>query len=149
MSLLPSPPAARTLGSTALSVSPIAWGMWRLAEDGRTAAEAARLVHAALDAGITLLDTADIYGRGGPKKFLGDAIARQRDEVFLVSMALPSNTFRNGVVRLAKQASSTYPQTAFTSICCAGAAVCSWRKALPCSMNCFSLARSATGFQQL
>lgn len=74
MSLLPSPPAARTLGSTALSVSPIAWGMWRLAEDGRTAAEAARLVHAALDAGITLLDTADIYGFDGKGGF-GDAEA--------------------------------------------------------------------------
>jgi predicted oxidoreductase len=41
--------------------------MWRLAEDGRTAADAARLVHAALDAGITFLDTADIYGFDGPR----------------------------------------------------------------------------------
>jgi predicted oxidoreductase len=48
--------------------------MWRLAEDGRTAADAARLVHAALDAGITLLDTADIYGFDGTGGF-GDAEA--------------------------------------------------------------------------
>ena len=50
------------------TVSPIAWGMWRLAEGGRSAGDASRLVHAALDAGITLLDTADIYefdGSGG------------------------------------------------------------------------------------
>ena len=120
-----------------------------MGEGRNRAADEFAALRLVLDPGVTLIDTADIYGRGGPKKFLGDAIARQRDEVFLVSMALPSNTFRNGVVRLAKQASSTYPQTAFTSICCAGAAVCSWRKALPCSMNCFSLARSATGFQQL
>jgi aryl-alcohol dehydrogenase-like predicted oxidoreductase len=39
--------------------------MWRLAENGRSAAEAARLVHAALDAGINFLDTADIYGFDG------------------------------------------------------------------------------------
>ena len=39
--------------------------MWRLAEGGRSAADAAKLVHAALDAGITLLDTADIYGFDG------------------------------------------------------------------------------------
>jgi predicted oxidoreductase len=48
--------------------------MWRFAEDGRSAAEASRLVHAALDAGITLLDTADIYGFDGKGGF-GDAEA--------------------------------------------------------------------------
>lgn len=65
MSELPLPPSTRTLGAGDINISPIAWGMWRLAEDGRTAAEAAKLVHAALDAGITLLDTADIYGFDG------------------------------------------------------------------------------------
>ena len=74
MSELPLPPAARMLGSSGIEVSPIAWGMWRLAEDGRTAADAANLVHAALDAGITFLDTADIYGFDGSGGF-GDAEA--------------------------------------------------------------------------
>ncbi len=72
MSLLPLPPASRPLGRSALTVSPLAWGMWRLAEDGRTAREAAHLVHTALDAGISLLDTADIYGFDGTTGF-GDA----------------------------------------------------------------------------
>lgn len=72
MSELPLPPATRMLGSSGIEVSPIAWGMWRLAEDGRKAADAARLVHAALDAGITFLDTADIYGFDGTGGF-GDA----------------------------------------------------------------------------
>lgn len=74
MSELPAVSATRTLGRSGIEISPIAWGMWRLAEDGRTAAEAARLVHAALDAGITLLDTADIYGFDGTAGF-GDAEA--------------------------------------------------------------------------
>ena len=74
MSQLPLPPASRTLGASGIAISPIAWGMWRLAEDGRSAAEAAKLVHAALDAGITLLDTADIYGFDGTSGF-GDAEA--------------------------------------------------------------------------
>ena len=69
MSLLPLPPSTRQLGASGLSISPIAWGMWRLADDGRSAADAARLVHAALDAGITLLDTADIYGFNGTSGF--------------------------------------------------------------------------------
>lgn len=74
MSELPLPPATRRLGPSDIEVSPIAWGMWRLAENGRTAADAARLVHAALDAGITFLDTADIYGFDGQGGF-GDAEA--------------------------------------------------------------------------
>lgn len=74
MSQLPLPPATRYLGAGGPEISPIAWGMWRLAEGGRSAAEAARLVHAALDAGITLLDTADIYGFDGTGGF-GDAEA--------------------------------------------------------------------------
>jgi predicted oxidoreductase len=72
MSELPLPPATRTLGASGIEVSPLAWGMWRLTEDGRTAAEAAKLVHAALDAGISFLDTADIYGFDGTGGF-GDA----------------------------------------------------------------------------
>ncbi len=74
MSELPLPPATRTLGSSGIEISPIAWGMWRLAEEGRTVSGAGRLVHAALDAGITLLDTADIYGFDGKAGF-GDAEA--------------------------------------------------------------------------
>ena len=74
MSALPLPPATRSLGSSGIAVSPIAWGMWRLAEGGRSAAEAAALVHAALDAGINFLDTADIYGFNGTGGF-GDAEA--------------------------------------------------------------------------
>lgn len=68
------PPATRKLASNELEMSSVAWGMWRLAEDGRRVDEAARLVHAALDAGITLFDTADIYGFDGSSGF-GDAEA--------------------------------------------------------------------------
>ena len=74
MSELPLPPAFRPLGRSEIAVSPIAWGMWRLADNGRTAAEAATLVHAALDSGINVLDTADIYGFDGTGGF-GDAEA--------------------------------------------------------------------------
>lgn len=74
MSLLPAPVSSRTLGSSEIAISPIAWGMWRLAENGRSVAEAALLVHSALDAGITFLDTADIYGFNGSGGF-GDAEA--------------------------------------------------------------------------
>ena len=66
------PRRTRQLGQTGIEVTTLAWGMWRFAGVG--AAEGARLVHAALDAGITLLDTADIYGFDGTGGF-GDAEA--------------------------------------------------------------------------
>lgn len=65
-SLSPQPVA---LGKSGLEVSPLAWGMWRFA--GRDVAEARVLVEAALDSGISLLDTADIYGLDGPAGFGG------------------------------------------------------------------------------
>jgi predicted oxidoreductase len=60
------------LGNSGLHVSPIAWGMWRFAN--ATVEEGRRLVEAALDAGVTLFDTADIYGFNGSGGF-GDAEA--------------------------------------------------------------------------
>jgi predicted oxidoreductase len=69
MSNLPLPSPTLPLGPDGPSVSPIAWGMWRLSGSRE---EAAALVAAALDAGITLLDTADIYGFDGSSGF-GDA----------------------------------------------------------------------------
>jgi predicted oxidoreductase len=59
--LLPAP-APVQIGSDGPAVAPIAWGMWRFAGNSEGAAQA--LVETALDAGITLFDTADIYGFG-------------------------------------------------------------------------------------
>ena len=53
-------------------MSSMSWGLWRFA--GRSVADARSLVEAALGAGITLLDTADIYGFNGSGGF-GDAEA--------------------------------------------------------------------------
>ncbi|MCC2975176.1 aldo/keto reductase [Sphingomonas sp. PL-96] len=71
----------RPLGTSEILVSPLAWGMWRMT--GSVSA-AAVLVHAALDAGITLFDTADIYGFDAPEGFggaealLGQVLAADR-----------------------------------------------------------------------
>ena len=65
MSLLPAPSATRTLGGK--NVSSLAWGMWRFGGDDVAAAQS--LIEAVLDAGITLFDTADIYGFNGAQLF--------------------------------------------------------------------------------
>lgn len=59
---LSQPPLTRPLGKSGIEVSSIAWGMWRFA--GLEISEARAAIDAALAAGITLFDTADIYGFG-------------------------------------------------------------------------------------
>jgi diketogulonate reductase-like aldo/keto reductase len=51
-----------------------------------------------LDLGMTLIDTAEMYGSGGAEEVVADAIARRRDEVFLVNKVLPENATRNGTI---------------------------------------------------
>jgi predicted oxidoreductase len=70
MSLLPALSPTRTLGLGGKVVSSLAWGMWRFTGDDVGAAQG--LVEAAFAAGITLFDTADIYGFNGSGGF-GDA----------------------------------------------------------------------------
>lgn len=83
MSLLPAPPALRMLSDSGIGISPMAWGMWRLVETGLGAGDVARLINTAVDAGITLFDTADIYGFDGQQGFgaaeelLGAALAAE------------------------------------------------------------------------
>ncbi len=82
MSTLSAVPIRRTLGDTDIEVSSIAWGMWRFHGDDLRAARA--LVDAAFDAGITLFDTADIYGVdqggfGAAELLLGRLFAADRE----------------------------------------------------------------------
>ena len=65
--LLPGPARSRRLHSSGPEVSTVAWGMWRFAGDDVGAAESR--VSAALDAGVTLFDTADIYGPDNNEPF--------------------------------------------------------------------------------
>ncbi len=67
MSEITLSPESRPLGKSGLHVSPIAWGMWRFAGDDVKAAR--DRVEAAFAAGITLFDTADIYGPDNGEPF--------------------------------------------------------------------------------
>jgi predicted oxidoreductase len=67
MSYLPLSHESRPLGKSGFSVSPIAWGMWRFG--GNSVRDARAKVEAALAAGITLFDTADIYGPDNDEPF--------------------------------------------------------------------------------
>ena len=56
--------------------------------------EAGRIVDRALDLGVNLVDTAEVYGRGASERIVGRAIAHRRDEVFLATKVLPGHADR-------------------------------------------------------
>nr|WP_171034021.1 aldo/keto reductase [Lichenicoccus roseus] len=78
-------------------------GAWNIG-DSRAAHEAEiQALRLGLDLGMTLIDTAEMYGNGASERLVGEAIAGRRDEVFLVSKVLPSNASRPGVARSCRE----------------------------------------------
>lgn len=70
-------------------------GTWHLAEGRRSPAQEEAALKAGLDAGITLIDTAEMYADGRAESLVGRAIAgRDRSRLFLVSKVYPHNAGR-------------------------------------------------------
>jgi diketogulonate reductase-like aldo/keto reductase len=73
-------------------------GTWHMGEGrSRFDAEVAAL-RRGLDLGISLVDTAEMYGSGGAEQVVGEAIAGRRDATYLVSKVLPSNASRQRTI---------------------------------------------------
>lgn len=83
----------RRFGSTSRDVAIIGQGTWQM-DDRKNAVTALR---GGLDAGMTHVDTAEMYGDA--ELIVAEAIMGRRDEVFLVSKVLPSNASRAGVIK--------------------------------------------------
>ena len=69
-------------------------GTWRMGENAAARGAEVVALRAGLDLGLTLIDTAEMYGEGGAEEVVGEAIASRRDEVLLVSKAYPQNASR-------------------------------------------------------
>ena len=71
-------------------------GTWMMGERrGERQAETNALI-AGIDLGLTLIDTAEMYGDGAAEELVGEAIKGRREEVFLVSKVLPNHASRTG-----------------------------------------------------
>lgn len=80
--------------STGEHVPMLGQGTWMMGErPDRRAAEIAAL-RAGVDLGMTLIDTAEMYGDGAAESLIGEALGNRRDELFLVSKAFPHNASR-------------------------------------------------------
>jgi diketogulonate reductase-like aldo/keto reductase len=73
-------------------------GTWHMGEDRPRAAAEEAALKLGIDLGVTLIDTAEMYGGGTAEEIVGRAIAGRRDGLFIVSKVLPHNASQKGVV---------------------------------------------------
>lgn len=80
---------------TALPV--LGQGTWRMGEDPHEHKREVAALRLGIELGMTLIDTAELYGEGGAEIVVGEAIRSRRERVFLVSKVTPHNASRRGV----------------------------------------------------
>jgi diketogulonate reductase-like aldo/keto reductase len=72
-------------------VAALGQGTWKMGERADRRAGEIEALRAGVDLGMTLIDTAEMYGDGESERLVGEAVADRRDRVFLVSKAYPQN----------------------------------------------------------
>lgn len=73
-------------------------GTWEMGERPARRADEIAALREGIDLGMTLVDTAEMYGDGATEALVGEALAGLRDDVFLVSKVYPHHASRRGVV---------------------------------------------------
>jgi diketogulonate reductase-like aldo/keto reductase len=73
-------------------------GTWNMGEDPRRRLQEMAALQRGIALGMTVIDTAEMYGEGGAEELIGEAIRGRRDKVFLVSKVYPHNATRRGTV---------------------------------------------------
>jgi len=78
-------------------VPAVGQGTWHMGEARGRAAEEVAALRQGIELGMTLIDTAEMYGEGGAERVVAQAIAGQRDRIFLVSKIYPHHASASGV----------------------------------------------------
>ena len=73
-------------------------GTWRMGERKADRAAEVAAIKLGLSLGLTLIDTAEMYGEGGAEEMLAEAMAGHRDSIYLVSKVYPHNASRKGAI---------------------------------------------------
>jgi len=81
------------------TVPALGQGTWQMAEAGNRRAGEIQALRLGVELGMTLIDTAEMYGEGAAEELVAEALADQRERLFLVSKVYPHNASRRGVVQ--------------------------------------------------
>jgi diketogulonate reductase-like aldo/keto reductase len=91
--------AVRTLKLPSGQLIPVlGMGTWQMGENARNRQSETDALRHGLDLGLSLIDTAEMYGEGGAEEVIAPAIANRRTEVFLVSNVYPHNASKRGTI---------------------------------------------------
>jgi diketogulonate reductase-like aldo/keto reductase len=80
------------------TVPALGLGTWYLGEQSARRATELAALRTGIESGLTLIDTAEMYGGGAAEELVSEAIAGRRDSVYLVSKVVPSHATRRGTV---------------------------------------------------
>ncbi|MBF9194684.1 aldo/keto reductase [Microvirga sp. BT290] len=80
------------------SVPALGQGTWQMAEKASRRTQEIEALRLGVELGLTLIDTAEMYGEGAAEELVAEALSSERDRVFLVSKVYPHNASRRGVV---------------------------------------------------
>src|SRR5205814_2363966 len=80
--------------SNGKTVPALGQGTWAMGEKSKSHRDEVAALRLGIDLGMTLIDTAEMYGEGAAEKMVADAIDRQRDRVFVVAKVYPYNASR-------------------------------------------------------
>jgi diketogulonate reductase-like aldo/keto reductase len=83
---------------TGQKVPALGIGTWHMGERREQRSAEIRAISGALDLGLNLIDTAEMYGEGGAEEVVAEALTGRRDKVYLVSKVYPHNASRKGTV---------------------------------------------------
>jgi|SRR5579884_3096639 len=91
-----------TIPTTALksgrSIPTFGLGTWRMGESARKRPDEVAALRHGVERGITLIDTAEMYGDGEVERIVADAVGKRREEMFIVSKVLPDHSSRRGTI---------------------------------------------------
>ncbi|MFJ4580177.1 aldo/keto reductase [Streptomyces echinatus] len=91
--------SARTIAlPSGEEIAALGQGTWYLGEDPARREQEIAALRLGVDQGMTVVDTAEMYGDGAAEELVGEAIRGRREEVFLVSKVLPGHADRKGTV---------------------------------------------------
>jgi diketogulonate reductase-like aldo/keto reductase len=82
---------------TGVKVPALGIGTWGMGERRAAKKEEVEALRLAIDLGLALIDTAEMYGDGGAETVVGEAVEGRRDDVFVVSKVYPHNASAKGI----------------------------------------------------
>ena len=100
------------------AVPALGQGTWQMAETSQRRTQEIEALRLGVELGMTLVDTAEMYGEGASEKLIAEALGPSRDRLFLVSKVYPHNASRKGVTEACERSLARLGTDRLDLCCC-------------------------------